>query len=121
MSQHPALETYLAAVDQRDLATLMSVVAPDVVLILPNGKRMVGQVAFEAFHRDWFEDQDWSLTSTLVAEHREPQSATFVLDEVYLDRDAQGRPVRMTYDLGLTFVLVGERWSLVLDQNTNHP
>lgn len=115
---HPALSAYLTAVDGRDLPALLSLVSPEVTLILPQGQLVAGRTEFEDFHREWFADPDWKLQADLVRSHAGDHAASFVLNVVYLDKDRAGNAVSYSYFLCLTFVRSAGRWQLVLDQNT---
>ena len=116
-----AVDRHLATVTGRDLPGYLATVHDDVSLVLPNGRLIAGREAVGAFHRDWFDDPDWSwtLTPTRTATAGDTGLALFAAE--YRDLDAAGKPYTMGYLLSLTFTRRDGRWLLLHDQNTPTP
>ncbi|MGX6607912.1 YybH family protein [Micromonosporaceae bacterium Da 78-11] len=113
-----AVQEHLAAVGKRDLPGYLGTVHDDVSLIMPNGKVIEGRDAVAAFHRDWFDDPDWSWVLTPVRTITAGDTGVAVLAVEYHDLDGAGQAYTMRYLLSLTFVRQAGTWLLLHDQNT---
>ncbi|GAA3018478.1 nuclear transport factor 2 family protein [Streptosporangium longisporum] len=113
-----ALALHLKAIDERDLDGYLETVHQDATLILPNGTLLTGKDEIAKFHREWFADQDWSMSSETVRVSETGDSAFALLAVAYNDVDPEGAPYRKTYHLTLVFARSDGRWLLVHDQNT---
>jgi uncharacterized protein (TIGR02246 family) len=121
MDFHGAVERHLTAVGARDLKTYLATVHADVSLVLPNGRLIEGRDQIEEFHRDWFDDPDWSWELTRLRSATAGDTGVALYQVVYHDLDGEGRPYEMRYLLGLTFARVDGEWLLLHDQNTPNP
>ena len=117
---HPALsfrETlarHLDAIQRRDLAALADTVAPDaLVLISADGKLKRSAAEFLEAHRGWFAMENWTLDVTEEVVEEAAGTGIAVLRLLY-----QEPGVRQESLLTLVFRQRGERWLMVLDQNT---
>ncbi|MFB7914193.1 YybH family protein [Streptomyces sp. NPDC056061] len=113
-----ALDRHLAAIGARDLDAYMETVHDEATCILPNGKTVTGAADVRAFHRDWFQDPDWTMETELTSSVVQRDTAVAVLRVDYRDLDAEGEPYRLSYLLSLVFARADDRWLLVHDQNT---
>jgi len=116
-----ALDKHLAAVSGRDLTGFLATVHPDVSMILPNGKFLAGRPEVEAFHREWFDDPDWSLSLDRLRQTGTDGTGVAVCDVTYHDLDGSGQPYDLRYLLTLTFTREDGTWLLLHDQNTLTP
>lgn len=118
------LDRHLAAINARDLDTLMSTVTGGeaLVTILPSGTVLETRAQYRKLHEDWFADDGWRMVFT-VQEVRD--FSGFGIARVHYDsqeRDAEGRYAsRSKALLTLTFVREDGAWRLVHDQNTVIP
>jgi ketosteroid isomerase-like protein len=114
------LARHLAAIEQRDLPTLLDTVSdrPDFSVIFPNGSRIVGKAAFEAMHTEWFADPNWRIEFSQISRwESDGLAGALVMHELRdLPEPGTGNP-RQTY-LVLIFERVDGRWLLIHDQNT---
>lgn len=89
-------------------------------IILLDGTRMTDFEQIVAFHKEWFEDEDWKIY--LREEQRiETEKMCSVLFEVdYDDLDPDGIEYHLHYYLNLIFVRdeASNEWKLIFDQNT---
>ncbi|MGW3254414.1 YybH family protein [Streptomyces fungicidicus] len=114
-----ALDRHLAAIRDRDLDGYVLTVHPDATLILPNGRTVTGTDEIRSFHKNWFQDPDWSMTTETVRTLELADTAVAVLAVDYRDLDAEGRPYALRHLLSLVFARVDGEWLLVHDQNTS--
>ncbi|WP_433359795.1 YybH family protein [Actinoplanes sp. CA-142083] len=116
-----ALDGHLATIEARDLKAYLATVRDDVSLIMPNGRLLQGREAIADFHREWFDDPDWSwrLSPSHTAIAGDTAVAVFTVD--YDDRDQHGEPYSTRYVLSLTFTRDAGPWLLLHDQNTPLP
>lgn len=118
------LDRHLAAINARDLDTLMSTVTGGeaLVTILPNGAVLETRAQYRKLHEDWFAGDDWRMVFTVQDVHDFGGSG---IARVHYDsqvRDAQGQYAsRRQAILTLTFVREEGAWRLVYDQNTIIP
>ena len=114
------LAAYLDSLQMRNLDALAALLAPSdqLTLILPNGLQMLGHDEVLDFHRTWFSDPEWTMHSELHHTVETDTMALALLSVEYDDLDPSGQPYQLHYYLTLTFMLVGDRWLLIHDQNT---
>lgn len=113
-----AVNQHLAAIGRRDLDGFLATVHDEVSLIMPNGRLLAGRDEVAAFHRDWFDDPDWSWELDLLRTTTVGDSGVATFAVAYHDLDAQGEPYQLSHVLTLIFVRVGDEWLLLHDQNT---
>jgi uncharacterized protein (TIGR02246 family) len=113
-----AVKRHLAAVTERDLNGYLDTVHEDVSLVLPNGRLVEGRAAVGEFHREWFDDPDWSWQLSPVRSAADGETGVALYRVEYHDLDGEGRPYTMRYLLSLTFGRKDGAWLLLHDQNT---
>ena len=116
-----AVERHLEAVGKRDLDAYLATVHDDVSLIMPNGRLVEGRAAVGAFHREWFDDPDWSWALSPVRSAAAGDTGVAVVAVEYHDVDGAGQAYTMRYLLSLTFARRDGTWLLLHDQNTPTP
>lgn len=119
MTFRDALAEHLRALRGRDHAALMETVAADpIVLVTSDGRLVRSPAEFAEMHRGWFESPTWSLDFEEVGAFESADLAVVTLRLEYRDRPAGGDPIRERSLLTLAFRREGDRWRMVLDQNT---
>jgi ketosteroid isomerase-like protein len=120
MDFEATLNKHLNAIQERNLGTLMRTLPEngDLILILPNGRMMRTVTEYINFHREWFDDQDWAVSTELVAKKEGADLSFATLNVEYKDVDADGKPIMMLLLLNLIFEKREGQWVLVHDQNT---
>jgi uncharacterized protein (TIGR02246 family) len=113
-----AVQHHLAAVTERDLDGYLATVHPDASLIMPNGRLIEDRDAVATFHRDWFDDPDWSWMLSPVRTTTAGDTGVALVAVEYHDVDGSGHPYVLTYLLSLTFAQADGGWLLLHDQNT---
>jgi len=119
MTFRETLDKHLNAIRGRDLRSLIETLPEEALTLVMSDGRLVRSVReFVELHRGWFEQTSWSLDTEIVAVHDTPQMgfATIRLD--YRDEPEGGERIRQASLLTLIFALEGDRWVMVLDQNT---
>jgi ketosteroid isomerase-like protein len=112
------VEYHLKTIRNRDVEGLLSTVHDSVTLIFPDGNKLVSKKKFEAFHREWFADENWKMNTTILNTVEAPTiSYAFVR---YAYQDNESGPHRENYLL-LIFKKVQGHWLLLHDQNTRLP
>lgn len=110
----PALDAHLRSIEQRQLEGLLATVDDrELFVILPNGKTVGSRAEYEAFHREWFAETDWSMRFTIEKVVETPELAYALTTYTYTD--PSGSKARW---LLLVFRLSNGAWKLVHDQNT---
>ncbi len=117
-STNEPLDSYLASIAERDPARLGALVDESVILLMPNGKLVIGKEAFVELHREWFKDRDWSWRTKVLASNRWSEGVNYLLHVEYSDKDEKGINTSFSYHLGLTFRKEAGRWLLTFDQNS---
>ncbi|MFD0556014.1 uncharacterized protein (TIGR02246 family) [Stackebrandtia endophytica] len=113
-----AVTAHLDTVNRRDLAGFSATIDDEVTVVLPNGTLLSGRAEVEEFHKGWFEDPDWKMTTTVVSQRSDDDTGVMICEVTYDDLDGEGKPYSMSYLLSLTFRRKGDTWLLVHDQNT---
>jgi ketosteroid isomerase-like protein len=113
------LDRHLQAIQNRGLAGLLETLPPDeITLIMSNGKLVRSVREFADLHRGWFEQRSWSLETKMVSLQETPDMGFAVLRLDYRDQLPDGKALHETSYLTLVFARKGDRWEMVLDQNT---
>ena len=120
MTFQETLDLHITAIQNRDLSRFLSTLSAtgDLNIIFPNGIRLREYNEIVDFHRDWFDDPDWSLHADLLALQESAAMASALLLITYDDVDEEGEAYQLTYYLNLLFALRESQWLLVHDQNT---
>ncbi len=114
LSFRRTLERHLDAIQRRDLAALAETVAPDALLLITSDGRLKRSAAeFLEAHRGWFAMKNWTLEASEQAIHETAGTGIAVLRLVYEEPG-----VRQESLLTLVFEKRGDKWLMVLDQNT---
>ena len=114
-----ALEKHLQAIQDRDLDGLAATVAEQLVLVTSRGELHRSRRTFLELPADWVKVPGWSLGTELVWQGESADLATAVLALVY--QEGAKTPERSYLTLGFARFPAeggGERWLMVLDQNT---
>lgn len=118
------LDKHLAAINARDLDTLMSTVTSGdkLTTILPNGKVLDTRDAYHQLHVDWFKDGDWRMVFDIEDVER---FGDMGIARVHYDSQARqddgSYASKRVAQLTLVFQLQQGQWRLVYDQNTVVP
>src|SRR4051812_26975672 len=105
-----AVDAHLATVTARDLPGYLATVHDDVSLIMPTGRLVEGREAVGEFHREWFDDPDWSWSLTPLRATEAGGTGVALYAVAYDDVDGTGEPYTMRYLLSLTFTRSDGRW-----------
>ena len=119
MGFRETLDKHLKAIQERDLAALAATLPDDEVTVITSDGRLVRSVAeFLQMHRDWFAITTWTLavTSEHLEETADMGCAVLKLD--YRETPPDRPPLQQGSVLTLVFRRQGDRWVMVLDQNT---
>jgi ketosteroid isomerase-like protein len=115
MGFREALRRHLQAIQERDLQALADTVAPEaLVLVMADGRLARRTAEFLEAHRGWFAMPDWTLEAREVQVFEGAGLGVAVLELDYREPPA----VHSRSYLTLAFQRHGERWLMVLDQNT---
>lgn len=115
MTFREGLEVHLSAIQRRDLDALAATLPADgkIVLVMADGKLVRSAREFLDLHRDWFAGKTWTLDAEPVSLFDSADLGVAVLKLDYRDGDLH----EQSY-LTLAFRREGEKWVMVLDQNT---
>lgn len=115
MTFRQTLERHLRAIRERDLQGLADTVADkELVLIMSDGRLQRSTEAFLEAHRGWFAMSNWTLDAELVEAF---ESADLGVATLRLDYREPPSTRQESY-LTLVFQRRGEKWLMILDQNT---
>ena len=114
------LSTHLAAMQAHDFAAFLATLtsAPELSLIMPNGRFTGGRAEAVATLEQWFADPDWRIAFETVRTLETAELAMALLHATYDDLDPSGQPYQLRYYLQLLFARQDGQWRLVHDQNT---
>ncbi|WP_221567884.1 nuclear transport factor 2 family protein [Alkalihalobacillus sp. TS-13] len=120
MNYQAVVKKHLQAIQQKDLASYSVTLSKnaDVSVVMPNGHFVEGYQKVINFHKDWFQDPDWTFQYTLVKEEVFSDMGYSVVKVKYEDLDQNGEPYNKEYYLTLVFRKLYDSWYLVHDQNT---
>jgi ketosteroid isomerase-like protein len=119
MTFRATLDEHLQAIRDRDLPALLATLPADRLnLIMADGRRITTVAEFAALHRDWFASPTWTLGTELVDLIETADLGVAVLRLDYRDDPPGADPIRAVSLLTLIFARQGDRWVMVLDQNT---
>ena len=114
LSFRDTLAQHLQAIRDRDLDALAATVAPDdLVLVTAEGRLKRSAREFLDAHRDWFAMKGWTLEASVETIQETPAMGVAVLRLLYSEPGVSQASL-----LTLIFEKRGDRWLLVLDQNT---
>lgn len=113
LSWRQALERHLDAIQRRDLAALAETIADDLLLVTSEGRLKRGAPEFLEAHRAWFEMKGWTLDASIETVQETPAMGVAVLRLLYTEPGVSQASL-----LTLIFEKRGDRWLMVLDQNT---
>ncbi len=119
MDFRQTLEKHLRAIQEKDLPALAQTLPEKELVLITSDGRLVRQVPeFLEMHRGWFAMDTWRMAVTPVQVFESPDLASAVLHLDYREEPPGKPPVRQTSYLTLLFQRQGDRWVMVLDQNT---
>ena len=115
-----ALDLHLKAICGRDIEAYKAFLSDKtpVILIFASGAMLKGTKAVLDFHAEWFGDANWTWTPDVIDTLVMGDSAYALLRTTYSDIDEEGNPFTNESYVSLLFVLEGQEWILVRDQNT---
>ncbi len=88
------LESHLKAVEGRDIETLASTLSPDgeMWLILPQSEITKTDSAFMNFHKAWFLDDQWTLSSEIISVDVGEKRGIGIVKQTYREPERDGKP-----------------------------
>jgi len=111
------LESHLAAVSNKDLATLGSTLSPEnkMQLILPGSEVMHSADSFLRFHEAWFQDTTWTFDTKILSAEVGRHYGLAVTEVVYREPERDGEPYfnRMIVTYGLE--KLENQWYIIMD------
>ena len=113
LSWRHALERHLDAIQRRDLHALSETIADDLLLITSDGRLKRTAREFLDAHREWFEMKGWTLEASVETIQETATMGVAVLRLLYTEPGVSQASL-----LTLIFEKRGDRWLMVLDQNT---
>ncbi len=127
MTFDDTLNKHISAFKSRDLARFTETLLDDgrLSLILLDGTLMTDFESIVAFHKDWFEDEDWKIYLREVQRLETAELCNVLFEVDYDDLDPDGFQYHLHYYLNLSFIKAtkngantSEEWLLAFDQNT---
>jgi ketosteroid isomerase-like protein len=119
MTFRETLDAHLRAIQGRDLDALIATLPPEsLMLVMSDGTVARTTAEFVEAHRGWFAAPSWTIDFEEVhaVEADDLAVATFHLH--YRNAPAGAPPIHERSVLTLAFARRGDRWVMVLDQNT---
>lgn len=113
-----ALGRHLLAIDERDIDTLESTLAPEVILVMSDGNRSRTSQEFVAAYRAWFAMPHWRLQVRPVQIHEGQDLGSALMAYEYRDQPPGGVPTRQVSVVTMVFRNLGGRWLMVQNQST---
>lgn len=119
-SFHAVLVKHLDTIQNKDIIPFLQTISDqdNISVIMPNGRLISGYKDVTKLNKDWFADNDWSLSYQIIKEECTDEMGYAVAEIDYNDVDANGNPYNKIYYLTLIFKRIHEKWLLVHDQNT---
>jgi ketosteroid isomerase-like protein len=119
MNFRQTLDKHVRAIRGRDLPALIETLPEnELILIQSNGRLLRTVREFVEAHRGWFQSTTWTLDFQEESVLETPDLGVAVYRLEYRDRLAEGSPIHEFSRLTLIFARRGDRWVMVLDQNT---
>ncbi len=119
MTFRETLDQHLAAIQNRDLESLVATLPQDeLMLVMSNGKIVRTVREFVDGHRSWFAMPHWELTVAAVDMFETADVGVAVLRLDYSDLKPDHSRYHEYSVLTLIFARRGDRWVMVHDQNT---
>ena len=88
-------------------------IADDLLLVTSDGRLKRGAAEFLDAHREWFAMKGWTLEASIETIQETPAMGVAVLRLLYTEPGVSQASL-----LTLVFAKRGDRWLMVLDQNT---
>ena len=119
MTFRETLDKHLKAIQDRDLRSLIETLPDEKLTLVMSDGRLVETVReFIELHRGWFEMTTWTMQSQIVSLHEAQRMGCATIHLEYRDESPDGSKILETSYLTLVFALQGDRWAMILDQNT---
>ncbi len=119
MTFRETLDRHLKAIQDRDLRALIETLPDEkLTLVMADGQLVETVHEYIELHRGWFEKTTWTLDTRIAAVHESARMACATIHLAYRDEAPNGTRIQETSHLTLVFALHGDRWAMVLDQNT---
>lgn len=119
MTFRETLDKHLKAIKDRDLRALIETLPDEkLTLVMADGRLVETVHEFIELHRGWFEMTTWTMETRIAAIHEAQRMACATIHLDYRDESPDGTSIHETSYLTLVFALQGDRWAMVLDQNT---
>ncbi len=113
------LELHLKSLVLKDYKGFIDTVSKDnITLVMPNGNLITTYKDFAKLHKEWFSDNDWSISYEIINTMEKSDICTAFLSVLYKDVNEKNEPVILTYFLNLIFEKKDNNWFLIHDQNT---
>jgi ketosteroid isomerase-like protein len=113
------LSKHLNAVSDRNLTDLAATVADSVTLIFPDGEVLKSKQRFVEFHKEWFKDVRWYMT-TEVLSATESKTLSYSLIKYHFTKFNEDGTMKSQSDTYLLLIFRKQKngWKLIHDQNT---
>jgi ketosteroid isomerase-like protein len=113
------LEKHLNAVSTKNIDVIEATVADSVTLIYPDGEVLKSKQKFVDFHKDWFKDTAWKMTTEILKAGEGGTLSYGLIKYQYTKLNSDGS-VKSQSDAYLLLIFEKQKngWKLVHDQNT---
>lgn len=113
------LSKHLKAISERNLDDIISTIADSVTLIFPDGEMLTSKQSFIDFHKEWFKDPTWKMTTTTLSTS-EGKELSYGLVKYRFTKGSADGATQSQSDTYLLLVFKRQKngWKLIHDQNT---
>lgn len=113
------LKKHLDAIVNRDINGIAATVDDNVLLIFPDGDTISTKEKFIAFHKDWFKDSLWKMT-TSIQKTVKTESLCYALVKYQITKYKPDATIASQSNTFLLLIFKKEKqnWLLIHDQNT---
>jgi ketosteroid isomerase-like protein len=113
------LEKHLGAVAAKNIDVIAATVADSVTLIFPDGEVLQSKQKFIDFHKDWFKDTAWKMTTEILKATEGGALSYGLIKYQYTKLNGDGSiKTQSNAYLMLIFEKQKDGWKLIHDQNT---
>ncbi|NRA66936.1 MAG: nuclear transport factor 2 family protein [Pseudobacteriovorax sp.] len=119
MSFQEVLNQLLKAIEKKNFKQLEACLPPEgpIAAIMCDGTVLEDVEDYLEFHKEWFEDGEWSITHDIVFTEETTEMSYAVVENEYFDKDDDGS-YSMTLLTTCVMRHVEGRWVLTLFQQT---
>lgn len=113
------LEKHLGAVAAKNIDIIAATVADSVTLIFPGGEVLQSKQKFVDFHKEWFKDTAWKMTTEILKTTEGGTLSYGLVKYQYTNLNSDGTVKSQSNAyLLLIFEKQKDGWKLIHDQNT---